>query len=146
MGGHRNFIKGGGFQEYLYHREGDIKYIDGKRVEFISKYGDKGHHAGLPYYSDTSDVYLKIKHNGDHAETAIVYKDRKAILEFDWGHNHKGKNGSPDFSEGTVHVHELENHDGMVVRSKKQPRYMSSKEMKEYGDIIHYADPYAKMR
>ncbi len=146
MGSHRYYNPDGGFSEYLYRKEGETTYINGLRVEVISMIDDENHHAGLPFYSNTSDVYLKIIDDGDWVEKAIVYENRKAVLEFDWGHPHKGRSGSPSFEAGMVHVHELHEVDGVVVRKKQQPRYMNNEEMAKYGDVIRYANPNAKMR
>ena len=47
---------------------------------------------------------------------------------------------------GTVHVHELHEVNGVVVRKKQTPRYMNNEEMKKYGNVIRFANPDAKMR
>ena len=145
MGGHRFYT--GENPEQLYHSEGETAYINGLRAKVLAKIGEDNHHSGLPFYSKTSDVYLKIKRDGNEVEQAIVYVNRKAVIEFDWGHNHKGKKGHPSFVEGEVHVHELHEVNGVVRRnSKVEPRWMSTEEMAKYGDIIRYANPNAKMR
>ena len=90
---------------------------------------------------------MKIEHDGNKVEQAIIYVDRKAVLEFDWGHPHPGKPGHPSFKKGEVHVHELHEKNGVVQRKTGiQPRWMNAEEMKKYGDIIRYANPNAKMR
>ena len=147
MGGHKNYSAGGGFSQYLYHTEGQTAIINSMRVKIIAKIGEDDHHSGLPFYSNTSDVYLKIEKSGNQVEQAIIYVNRKAVLEFDWGHPHKGKNGNPSFKKGEVHVHELHEVNGVVQRNPKvNPRWMSAAEMAKYGDIIRYANPNAKMR
>lgn len=144
MGGHRFYI--GENTTQLYHSEGESAVINGLRVKVIAKIGEDNHHSGLPFYSNTSDVYLKIEKNGNQVEQAIIYVNRKAILEFDWGHPHSRKNGHPSFKKGEVHVHELHEVNGVVCRKKDQPRWMNTEEMAKYGDIIRYANPNAKMR
>ena len=146
MGGHKNFQAGGGFDQYLYHTEGETATINGLRVKIIAKVGDDNHHSGLPFYSNTSDVYLKIEKGGSQVEQAIVYVNRKALLEFDWGHPHKGKNGGASFKKGEVHVHELHDINGTVQRNPKvKPRKMTEAEKAMYGEIIKFANPNAKM-
>lgn len=144
MGGHKFYT--GENTTQLYHSEGESVVINNLRVKVIAKIGEDNHHSGLPFYSNTSDVYLKIEKDGNQVEQAITYVNRKAILEFDWGHPHSGKNGHPSFNKGEVHVHELHEVNGVVCRKKVQPRWMNTKEMAKYGDIIRYANPNAKMR
>ena len=147
MGGQNHYLSAGGFSQYLYHTEGESAVINGLQVKVVAKIDEDNHHSGLPFYSNTSDVYLKIERDGTLIEQAIIYQNRKAVLEFDWGHNHNGKNGHPSFKKGEVHVHELHQIDGKVRRnSKVQPRWMNTEEMTKYGDIIRFANPNAKMR
>lgn len=144
MGGHKFYT--GANPAHLYHSEGEVVTINGLQVRVISKIGEDDHHSGLPFYSISSDVYLKIKHDDTEVEQAIVYVNHKAVLEFDWGHPHHGKKGYPSFKKGQVHVHELTEKNGVIVRSRKEPRWMNNKEMAKYGAIIKYANKNAKMR
>lgn len=142
-GGHKFYT--GQNPEQLYHSEGETAYINGLQVKVIAKIGEDDHHSGLPFYSKTSDVYLKIEDHGKEVEQAIIYVNRKAVLEFDWGHAHRGKNGSPSFQKGEVHVHEIVEKNGVCVRSKKQPRKMTAEEISKYGAVIKYANSNVKM-
>lgn len=147
MGGQNHYKVEGGFSQFLYHTEGEAVTINGLRVKVIAKIDEDNHHSGLPYYSNTSDVYLKIERDGTEVEKAIVYKDRKAILEIDWGHPHKGKNGHPTFKKGEVHVHELAEYNGKIQRKKgTQARKMSDEGIAKYGAVINYANPKAKIK
>lgn len=147
MGGHKQYQSGGGFSQYLYHKEGETVIINGLRVEVLAKIGESDHHAGMPFYSNTADVYLKIEDKGTEVETAVIFINRKAILELDWGHDHHGKNGHPSFKKGEVHVHELAEYDGVVQRKKgKHPRKMTEEEIAKYGAVVNYANPKAKMK
>lgn len=147
MGGQNHYQVEGGFSKYLYHTEGETVIINGLRVKVIAKIDEDNHHSGLPFYSNTSDVYLKIERDGAEVEKAIVYKDRKAILEFDWGHPHKGKNGHPSFKKGEVHVHELAEHNGEIQRKKgTHARRMNEEEIAKYGAVVNYANPKAKIK
>ena len=102
MGGQNHYLTAGGFSQYLYHTEGETAIINGLQVKVVAKIDEDNHHSGLPFYSNTSDVYLKIERDGTQVEQAIIYQNRKAVLEFDWGHNHNGKNGHPSFKKGEV--------------------------------------------
>ena len=79
MGGHKYYNTGGGFSQYLYHTEGETAIINGMRVKVIAKIGEADHHSGLPFYSNTSDVYLKIEHDGNKVEQAICHYKHKDI-------------------------------------------------------------------
>ena len=145
MGGHRVFNEQGGFNQYLYRTVTQME-INGMQVTTITKIDEANHHSGMPFYSQHSDVYLKMESDSDEIIQAIIYKNRRAVLEIDWGHSHHGKKGHPSFKEGEVHVHTLTEENGKVVRSKEPARWMNDEEMKKYGPIIRYANPNAKMR
>ena len=63
------------------------KIVNGVKGTLIKKIGDKDTHTGLPYYSNTSDVYFRKNKNG--VCQARVYVGNKKYLDFDWSHNHK---------------------------------------------------------
>jgi len=144
MGNQRQFLASGGFSEYLYHNESEKVTINGVTGQMISLIADPtGSHAGLPTYSNTSDIYFK-KGDDGFASQAKVYKDRKTVLDFDWNHEHKNSDGRV-FPKGTVHVQVYRvNSDGSLTRLSKDARLMTHQEMKVYGPILKYFNPNAK--
>lgn len=140
MGGQREYIKSGGFSEYLYHQVGETLFSNGVSGKVIEKQGDDRSHNGLPKYSNTSEVYFKLDDETKIIEQARIYKDRKVAYDFDWGHTHK------EYKEGIVHVHEWYlNKNGDWVRSNK-PRLLNNDEIKKYGDLLKKANPNVKFR
>lgn len=144
MGNQRQYLKGGGFSEYLYKDESPKVTINGVTGKMISKVTDPtGTHDGLPTYSNTSDIYFKKGEDG-LASQAKVYKDRKTILDFDWNHTHKNPDGTT-FPKGTVHVQVYKVDDnGNIVRLSKKARPMTEYEIKKYGPIILHFNPNVK--
>jgi len=140
MGGVSAYLDTGGFSEYLYHQVGDVISANGVSGKVLAKEGDDRSHEGLPTYSNTSEVYFKLKEYTNIVEQARIYKDRQAVLDFDWGHDHH------EFKEGVVHVHEwYKNKNGKWVRSSKA-RHLNNEEMKKYGDLLKKANPNIKFR
>lgn len=147
MGGQNYYKAEGGFSQYLYQHVGEIIEFDGIRAKVIEYVGTKDHHEGLPYYSNTSDMYLKITDNQTYVEKAIVYVDRHAAFEFDWGHPHTNKKGNgQSFDIGVVHVHELERVGNAVRRKQTDARLMTAAEIKKYGKILKKAYPLIKFK
>ncbi len=145
MGGQNYYKAEGGFSQYLYQHVGEAFEMNGLRVKIVEKIGTKDHHEGLPLYSNTSDVYLKIARGSTtgEIEQARIMKDRHAFMDLDWGHQHiKGSK----FVKGKVHVHFYELKNGTYVKNEKKSRFMNNKEMKLYGSIIHKVAPQAKFR
>jgi len=145
MGNFKYYIETGGFTPFLYYQVGDTitaaNGVQGKVVDKISDYDTKDYHDSLPIYSNTSEVYFKKSDKGGHlVEQARVYIDRKAALDFDWGHAHG------EHSEGVVHVHVWhQDSKGNWVRSSN-PRYMNNSEIARYGNLIKKANPKARLR
>lgn len=141
MGNQRQYLSKGGFSQYLYKDESEKVTINGVTGKMISMIADPtGMHAGLPTYSNTSDMYFKKGPDG-FASQAKVYKDRKTVLDFDWDHKHKNEDGKI-FEKGVVHVQEYRvNSDGSLTRLSKEARYMNNHEMKKYGPIMKYFNP-----
>lgn len=146
MGNQRQYVASGGFNEYLYQDVSERVTINGVTGKMISKITDPtGTHDGLPTYSNTSDIYFK-KGDDDLASQAKVYKDRKTVLDFDWNHEHKNRNGRV-FPKGTVHVQMYRvNSDGSLTRLSDNARGMNNHEMKKYGPILKYFNPNVKFR
>lgn len=146
MGNQREYLPSGGFSEYLYKDESPKVTINGVTGKMISKITDPtGTHAGLPTYSNTSDVYFKKGQDGS-ASQAKVYKDRKTVLDFDWSHTHKNSNGRV-FNKGTVHVQVYRvNSDGSLTRLSNDARLMNNHEIKKYGPILKYFNPNVKFK
>ena len=146
MGNQREYIPGGGFSQHLYKDESPKVTINGITGKMISLVADPtGTHAGLPTYSDTSDIYFKKGKDGK-ASQAKVYTDRKTVLDFDWSHTHKNSDGRV-FPKGTVHVQVYRvNDDGSLTRLSKDARFMSNFDMKTYGPILKYFNKDIKFR
>ena len=140
MGGARYYREDGGFSQYLYRQVGQTFYYGGLKCKIIEKTTGQNSHDGLPLYSNTSDVYLRIDPDSGKVGQARVYKDRKAALDFDWDREHK------NFPKGVVHVHEYEEVDGKLRRKPGEPRLMTDEEIEKYGPILKQADPDVKFR
>lgn len=144
MGDFVNYIESEGFREYLYHEVGDIitanNGVQGKVLNGPLDPNDELFHESLPLYSNTSEVYFKLSDEGDHQiEQARVYKDRKPLIDIDWGHSHR------KFRVGTIHVHEWKiSPDGSPQRMP--PRLANDYELSRYGDLIQQANPKVKLR
>lgn len=131
-------IKEGGFSQYLYKDESRRVNINGVTGKMISKgVGGKSVHDGLPTYSNTCDIYFKKGEDGLACQ-AKLYKERKAVLDFDWDHSHTNADGSK-FGAGTVHVQVYKvDKQGNIERMSKYARRMTGEEVRKYGPIIHY--------
>lgn len=141
MGGHKQYQSGGGFSQYLYHQEGDIISANGLSAKVIARIDPKDNNQGLPIYSNTGELYFgKGSESGEIIQLRL-YKNRKAYMDFDWGHPHIGA------PEGTVHVHFYEiGADGKPKKIKGKYRLLNNAEMKKYGPLIKNANPKAKFR
>ena len=147
MGGQNYYKAEGGFSQYLYQLVGETIEINGIQAKVIEYIGTKDHHEGLPYYSNTSDMYLKIADNQTYVEKAIVYIDRHAAFEFDWGHEHTNKKGNgKSFPIGVVHVHELERIGNTVRRKNMDARLLTAAEVSKYGKILKKVYPQIKFK
>lgn len=144
MGNQREFISTGGFSQYLYMDESQSVTINGVKGKMVSKKADPtGTHDGLPTYSNTCDIYFKKGEDGLACQ-AKLYKERRAVLDFDWDHNHTNADGSK-FEAGTVHVQVYKvDKQGNIVRMSKYARRMTDEEVKKYGPIILHFNPNVK--
>lgn len=141
MGNSREYIKSGGFSQYLYYQVGQtITASNGVQGKIVAEYGDEnGFHSSLPKFSNSSEVYFKMDDKDAIVEQARVYVDRRVALDFDWNHTH----GS--YRKGVVHVHEWhKTKDGKWQRDS-EPRPMTSYEVYRFGEIIHLANPEARL-
>lgn len=146
MGLQREYIKAGGFSSYLYTQKGETivssNGVEGKVVEKI----DGAAFDGLSIYSNTSEVYFKRGHKGEIIQ-ARIYKDRKPVCDFDWGHPHTNKGSKESFEKGVVHVQEfIQKPDGSWSRNSHKARYMSPAEMARYGELLKKVNPTVKLR
>lgn len=140
MGSERLYNPSGGFSEYLYETVGEAVIINGYRCKIIKKIGDADDHfSGLPNYSNTSDIYVGLGPDGVPRQMKL-YKDRKHVMDFDWGHEHTNKSDGKIFEKGVVHVQRYPGAHG------GDARYMTPSEHKEFDAIIHYFAPNAKVR
>ena len=140
MGGFRKYNPEGGFSEYLYHQVEKAVTAGGITAKVVIRIDDDSFHSSLPLYANTSQAYAKRSDEGGHeVEQLRIYKDRKAYLDFDWGHGH-GRCVS-----GVVHVH-VSSGDGHLHSDARGVRYMNNEEMTKYGALIKKLNPHAKLR
>ncbi len=148
MGNQKNYIQKGGFANYLYRDTPGFNVVEmnGVRAKAINRIDDPdGKHAGLPMYSNTSDMYFRIKEGV--AMQAKLYVDRKTLLDFDWDHSHANKKTGEFFPKGTVHIQEYYvDKNGETKRHSGKARLMTDAEIKKYGPIIHAFNPKVKFR
>lgn len=141
MGGLKHYLQTGGFTEILYQQVGETISAGGISAKVIDKNDGPGTHDGLPMYSNTAEVYLKLSDKTNLIEQARIYTDRKACFDFDWGHTHDA-----DHPKGIVHVHEwFVGKDGQLKRGHKV-RLMNNDEMARYGELLKKAFPNIKFR
>lgn len=118
--------------------------VNGVTGHLIKKVGDSDTHTNLPYYSNTSDVYVRKNANG--VCQARVYDDQQMFLDFDWSHLHKNADGKT-FEKGVVHVQEWKkNPDGTFSRLSGEARSMSDAEVAKYGPLLKSYCPDIKFR
>lgn len=145
MGSFKRYVATGGFSQYLYYQVGDTitaeNGIQGKVVDKIDSSDNIKFHDSLPIYSNTSNVYFKRSDEGNNPiEQARIYTDRKATLDFDWGHTHG------EHPKDVVHVHEWHfDKNGHWIRNAN-PRFMNNEEIANYGDLIKKANPNVRLR
>lgn len=138
MGNQRNFLESGGFSEYLYETVGEVVTINGLRCKIIKMLSDtNNHYAGLPKFSNTSDVYVGLG-PGDVPRQLRIYKDRRNYKDFDWGHEHINSDGTK-FPKGVVHVQRYPGANG------SDARYMTSAEHQVLDAVISYFAPFARL-
>ncbi|MCC8070527.1 MAG: hypothetical protein LIO90_01840 [Bacteroidales bacterium] len=120
-------------------------YLNGLKSKMIYlKTDPEGKHAGLPQYSNTSDLYFKGTKVGE-ATQAKVYKDHRMVLDFDWSHTHVNKGDGSRFEKGTVHVQEYKvMADGSIHRLSNNARRLTPAEIALYGEIILHFNPNVK--
>ena len=138
MGNQRNLLESGGFSEYLYETVGEVVTINGLRCKIIKMLSDtNNHYAGLPKFSNTSDVYVGLG-PGDVPRQLRIYKDRRNYKDFDWGHEHINSDGTK-FPKGVVHVQRYPGANG------SDARYMTSAEHQVLDAVISYFAPFARL-
>lgn len=148
MGNQREYLESGGFSEYLYeeHPEYQTFVYNGLTAKVLKlKTDEDGTHSGLPTYSNTSDIYLRLDRFGQVVQ-AKVYIDRQHTIDFDWGHPHHNKGEDSDkqfFPKGVVHVQSYSRIDS---RDSNSARFMTQSEIEKYGDILRHFNPNVKFR
>lgn len=142
MGNGRLYQESGGFTEYLYRQVGcTITASNGVQGKIVTEYRDnEKYHSSLPQYSNTSEAYFKNDDITHEVEQARIYKNRRASLDLDWGHQHK------EFPKGVVHVHEWrQDKKGNWTRTEKV-RYMNNNEISRYGELLRKANENVRFR
>lgn len=140
MGGFKKYNPEGGFSEYLYRQVGDSVTANGITAKLVTRIDDDAYHSSLPAFSNTSEAYAKCSDQGNHeVEQLRIYKDRKACIDFDWGHKHG------DCISGVVHVH-IAPDNGNIHKYKGAVRYMNNDEIAKYGPLIKALNPNVKFR
>ena len=145
MGNQREYLPSGGFSQYLYapHKDFSPITINGIRGVVVHYLPDKStDHTGLPTYANTSDVYFRVGIKGNVIQ-AKVYKDRKHVLDIDWGHTHRNTNGNGKvFQKGVAHVQiNIIDRAGHAYRDSDNARLMTDEEIEKYGPLIHAFAP-----
>ena len=154
MGNQRDYKESGGFSQYLYtHEPGDTIREGHLEAKVVYKANTNDYHESLPLYSNTSKMYFGLKRDKDTGKKVIdqlrIYKDRKAYMDFDWGHNHpKYKDGKVVgyYPKGTVHVQFFKIVNGHPQRIPGKVRMLSNAEIKKYGAFLRKANPDVKFR
>ena len=138
MGNQQQYIPSGGFTEYKYQSVGDFEIINGLKCRIIKMPSDTDiYHAGLPSYSNTSDIYIGLGPNNVPKQMR-VYSDRASFKDFDWGHEHKNSDNTK-FEKGVVHVQRYPGANG------GDARYMTAEEHQLYDLVIRHFAPHAKL-
>ncbi|MBP3512029.1 MAG: hypothetical protein J6K19_08355 [Prevotella sp.] len=120
------------------------KIVNGVQGHLIKKDGDKDTHTSLPYYTNTSEMYVRKNANG--VCQGRVYVGQKMFLDFDWSHPHKNADGRT-FDKGVVHVQMWkQNHDGSFTRLSSDARSMNNAEIAKYGPLLKIYCPEIKFR
>ena len=145
MGSEKNVNKHGKVVNILYETVGETKIINGLKAKVIKlKTDKKGTHSSLPLFSVTSDVYLRLGFDGMPCQ-AKVYKNERAVLDFDWSHEHRNPDGTVS-PKGVVHVQTYTNVSGSVERHSNQARFMTESEIAKYGPMLLAFNPNVKFR
>ena len=150
MGNQREYIKSGGFSQYLYEDHKaftpqTVNGVHGKVVHYILDGNTE--HTGLPAYANTSDMYFRVGLNGEVVQGKL-YLDRRHCIDFDWGHIHVNRIGDGrKFPKGVVHVqiYPVDKY-GKATRMSNNARYMTDEEIAKYGGIIRAFNPNVKFR
>jgi hypothetical protein len=135
MGNQREYRQSGGFSSYLYYQVGEsISSSNGVVAKVVAKVNGSPF-EGLPTFSNTGSVYLKVDKDGNVIQ-ARIYKNRNPVCDLDWDHSHKNANGQT-FEKGVVHVQEFtQNTKGEWKRQSKKARYLSDEEILRYGELL----------
>lgn len=148
MGNMRQFLESGGFSQYLYRDNTDFDSvtINGIVAKVVYKVNDPTKsQAGLPSYSNTSDMYFKKGPDGDIIQ-AKFYEGRKMKMDFDWGHDHENADGTL-FHKGVVHMQVYTDIVGdKIPRLSGSARLMTDAEIKKFGPVILHYNPNVRFR
>ena len=139
MGGFRKYNPEGGFSEYLYRQDGQPVIANGITAKIVTRIDDDSFHSSLPSLSSTSVAYAKRSDLNGEIEQLRIYENRKAVIDFDWGHKHGL------FNKGIVHVHVV-NSNGNFHEDANSVRFMTDAEIVKYGELINKLNPKARFR
>ena len=141
MGGHKQYLSGGGFEQYLYHQVGEIISANGISAKVVEKIDKSDPTQGLPLYSNTAELYLgKGRKSGEIVQLRL-YKGRMAYMDIDWSHPHGG------IPTGTAHVHFYEiDSTGKPRKNPSKHRLLTESEIRKYGALIKKVAPNVKWK
>ena len=135
MGGQKQYIAEGGFSQWLYKKVGETITINDMTGKIVEKIDDPiPNHAGLPFYSNTSDFYVKLSEFDGSPMQIRVFENRKAAPDLDWDHPHE------PFKKGQLHIHEIV-FDKNGTPRRLAPRAATDAEIKKYGPLIKIVNP-----
>lgn len=127
-----------------YNSLAPARIVNGVKGHLIKRDGDTETHTNLPFFANTSDVYLRQNRKG--VCQARVYIGQKVYLDFDWSHIHTNPDGTR-FPRGVVHVQVWkQNKDGSFSRQGEYARHMNNEEMRSYGPLLKAFCPEVRFR
>ena len=103
------------------------KIVNGRKVSVICR-KNPNDSSSLPYYTDTSDIYLILNRKENMIKQMAIYDTNThfRVKDFDWSHNHNN-----EFKKGELHIHpdvfeNKVNNTGRETRpaTEKEKRYL----------------------
>lgn len=147
MGGRRDFRE-------IYEKTGVYEYesveparvVNGVKGHLIRRRGSTDYHTQLPFFANTSDVYLRANERGICQARAYTGSDHHLFVDFDWGHEHRNKGDKRVFPVGVVHVQEWIPEGKSYRRLSNEARLMTEQEISKYGPLLKDYVPNLKFR